>query len=84
MNKSLNIWLRRIHRWIAVPTAVTIPFGVTFKLLANEQLMALWKKWDVVQSPMILALAITGSYLYLLPYIVKWRRKKKTSQARTS
>ncbi|GER80243.1 MAG: hypothetical protein DYG87_09525 [Anaerolineae bacterium CFX3] len=80
MTKSLNKWLRKIHRWIAVPTAITIPFGITFKLLGDPELMALWKKWDVVQSPLILTLAITGGYLYLLPYIVKGQRKRKNRQ----
>ncbi|MBI5839923.1 MAG: hypothetical protein HZB19_07450 [Chloroflexi bacterium] len=80
MTKSLNKWLRKIHRWIAVPTAITIPFGVTFKLVGDEQLLAVWKRWDVAQSPMILTLAITGSYLYLLPYFVKWRRKNNTTK----
>ena len=80
MTKFLNKWFRKIHRWIAIPTAITIPFGVTFKLLGDEQLVALWKKWDVVQSPMILTLAITGSYLYLLPYFVKWQRKNKITK----
>lgn len=67
-----------------MPTAITIPFGVTFKLLGDEQLMALWKKWDVVQSPMILTLAITGSYLYLLPYFVKRRRKNNITKGEST
>jgi hypothetical protein len=57
---------------------------VTFKLLGDEQLMTLWKKWDVVQSPMILTLAITGSYLYLLPYFVKRRRKNHITKGEST
>ena len=80
MNKTLNKWFRRIHRWIAVPTALLIPVAVIIKLVENPKLAALWEQWDKLPSILMLFMAITGSYLYLLPYIVKARRKKKSEQ----
>ncbi len=77
MTKFLNKWLRKIHRWIAVPTAILIPIAVVIKFSGNPAGQALLKQFDKVQSLLMLALAITGAYLYLLPYIAKWQRKQR-------
>ena len=77
MNKSLNMWFRQIHRWIAVPTALLIPVALIIKLVGSQAVIDFWEKWDKIPSVLMLFMAITGSYLYLLPYIVKNRRNKK-------
>ena len=79
MNKFLNKWFRKIHRWIAVPTALLIPIAVIIKLVGSQEVIAAWEKLDKVPSILMLFMAITGSYLYLLPYLVKASRKKKNS-----
>jgi cytochrome bd-type quinol oxidase subunit 2 len=81
MNKFLNKWFRQIHRWIAVPTALLIPVAVIIKLAGNSEVVALWEKWDKLPSVLMLFMAITGAYLYLLPYIVKGQRNKKAREA---
>jgi hypothetical protein len=81
MNKVLNKWFRKIHRWIAVPTALAIPVAVVIKLLGSSELAGLWEKWDKIPSILMLFMAITGAYLFLLPYIVKGQRKKRNTQA---
>ena len=81
MNKFLNKWFRQIHRWIAVPTALAIPVAVIIKLMGNSEMAELWEKWDKIPSILMLFMAITGAYLFLLPYIVKGQRKKKAAQA---
>lgn len=77
MTKFLNRWLRKIHRWIAVPTALFIPAAVIIKLVGNPQMTAVWEQLDKVPSILMLAMALSGAYLFLLPYIVKGQRKKK-------
>ncbi|MBN1304397.1 MAG: hypothetical protein JXA13_08175 [Anaerolineales bacterium] len=79
MNKALNKWFRQIHRWIAVPTALLIPAAVIIKLVGSPETVALWEQWDKLPSILMLFMAITGSYLYLLPYLVKERRRNKLS-----
>jgi hypothetical protein len=81
MNKSLNKWFRQIHRWIAVPTALLIPVAVIIKLVGSSDAVAFWEQWDKLPSVLMLFMAITGAYLYLLPYIVKGQRKKKTLES---
>lgn len=77
MTKFLSKWLRKFHRWIAVPTALLIPVAVIIKLAGDAQLVAAWEKFDKIPSVLMLVMAISGAYLFLLPYIVKGQRKKK-------
>lgn len=81
MTKFLSKWLRKIHRWIAIPTALLIPVRLIFEAMNNQAILDLWAKWEKLPSILMLFMAITGSYLYLLPYIVKGLRKKKIVQA---
>jgi len=84
MNKLLNKWFRKIHRWIAVPTALLIPVAVIIKLVGSPEAIAFWEKWDKLPSIFMLFMAITGSYLYLLPYITKAQRKQKSIPAQNT
>lgn len=77
MNKFLNKWLRKIHRWIAVPTALLIPIKLIITMVGDPVTVEFWNKWDKIPSILMLFMAITGTYLYLLPFIVKIQRKKK-------
>jgi hypothetical protein len=81
MNKVLNKWLRKIHRWIAVPTALAIPAAVVIKLVGSQRLVELWERWDKIPSVLMLAMAITGAYLFLLPYLVRAQRRKQAVSA---
>ena len=81
MTKVFSKWFRKIHRWIAVPTALAIPTALIIKLLGNENLVATWEKLDKVPSILMLVMALTGAYLFLLPYIAKGQRKKRKSEA---
>jgi hypothetical protein len=80
MTKSLSKWLRKFHRWIVVPTALSIPVASVIKLIGNPKLTALGAKWDKLPSILMLVMALTGAYLFLLPYIVKAQRKKRKFQ----
>lgn len=77
MTKFLNKWFRKFHRWIAVPTALLIPVAVIIKLVGGPEVIAAWEKLDKVPSILMLVMAISGAYLFLLPYIVKGQRNKK-------
>ena len=77
MTKFFNKWLRKIHRWLAVPTAILIPIAVVIKFSGNPAWQTLFKRFEMVQSMLMLVLAITGTYLYLIPYIVKGQRKRR-------
>ena len=81
MTKFLNKWLRLIHRWIAIPTALLIPVRLIMEALESQAALDLWEKFEKLPSILMLFMAITGAYLYLLPYIVKGQRKKRQRAA---
>ena len=81
MTKFLNKWSRKIHRWIAVPTAILIPIAVILKFTGDAS-QHFPPQIEQFQSILMLLLAISGTYLFLITYIVKWQRnRRKKSQA---
>jgi hypothetical protein len=81
MNKFLNKWLRKIHRWIAVPTALLIPIKLMIMMVGDPVTVQFWNKWDKIPSFLMLFMAITGTYLYLRPFFVRIQRKQKNAAA---
>ncbi|MBV8368765.1 MAG: hypothetical protein JO036_07485 [Candidatus Eremiobacteraeota bacterium] len=68
---NLNAWIRQIHRWVsitfvAVVVAIFIAQGIGGK-------PPMW----VYLSPLLplALLAVTGLYMFVLPYAAKWRSK---------
>jgi len=70
MNKSLNLWSRKLHRWLALPFVPLLlvvfftretPFGEVIQR---------------AQGAFVIVLAITGAYLWLLPYLARRQRAK--------
>ncbi len=84
MTKFLSKWFRKFHRWIAVPTALMIPAAVIIKLIGSPEVIAAWEKLEKIPSILMLVMAISGAYLFLLPYIVKGQRKKRTPVSQSS
>jgi hypothetical protein len=82
MTKSWSKWLRKFHRWIAIPTALIIPAAVVIKLIGNPKTLAVWEKLDKIPSLLMLMMAISGAYLFLLPYILKGQRQKRMASSR--
>jgi len=57
---------------------------VVIKLVGNPKMIAAWEKLDKIPSILMLVMAISGAYLFLLPYIVKGQRKKKLASAQAA
>lgn len=65
----MNIWIRQIHRWLAV--AFTAGFIANFFVLGQEP----YPLWAGVAALLPLGLLLlTGWYMFVLPYVAKWRR----------
>ncbi len=75
MSKSWNKWSRKFHRWIAIPTLILIPLAVISKF--SGTIKHLPPQVEKFQSILMLLLAISGAYLYLIPYIAKRKRDKR-------
>jgi hypothetical protein len=63
-----NHWVRQIHRWLAI--VFTVSVIVTFVALKQEKPLV-WVSY-VPLFPLAL-LAVTGLYLFVLPYAARWR-----------
>ena len=63
-----NKWIRQTHRWLSIAFTATV--------VANFVAMALAEPptW-VVYSPLppLFLLLLTGLYMFVLPYAVRWR-----------
>ncbi len=75
MSKSWNKWTRTIHRWFAIPTLILIPWAVFTKFSGGA--FHFPPIFEQFQSLLMLLLAITGGYLYLIPYLAKKNRNKR-------
>lgn len=71
----MNKWTRQIHRWFAIPTLILIPLAVVSKFSGGA--FHLPPQFEQAQSLLMLLLAITGGYLYLIPYLAKKNRNKR-------
>ncbi len=67
------MWIRQVHRWLSIVFTATV--------IANFVAMGLGKPplW-VVYSPLppLFLLMFTGLYMFVQPYIVKWRGSRRT------
>jgi heme A synthase len=66
-----NKWIRQIHRWLAIAFTVTVI--VTFIALSQEDPIV-WVSY-VPLLPLAL-LALTGLYMFVLPYALKLRTSR--------
>jgi hypothetical protein len=66
-----NKWVRQIHRWVSIAFTVT----VVANFVALAQAGGMPPPW-VTYSPLppLALLLFTGLYLFVLPYVTKWRR----------
>ena len=76
MTKFFNKWSRKFHRWIAIPTIIIIPLAVITKF-TGDSIAHLPPQIEQIQSILMLLLVISGTYLYLIPYIVKRQRNHR-------
>jgi len=79
--KFFNKWSRQTHRWVAIPTFLSIPL-MLFVKFTKGAFFTPSSQLETAQQLLILYLAITGTYLFFIPYIVKGQRaKRKKTQA---
>jgi hypothetical protein len=69
-------WIRQTHRWVAIAFTVTVI--ANFAAMTQGQPPA----W-VTYSPLLplFLLLFSGLYMFVLPYVVKWRDGASTAGA---
>ena len=78
MKNYLNKWIRKLHRWLAWP------FIVILLIVMFTRGTDLGNIFQRIQAPLMLILAFTGAYLWLLPYLSRWQRKKRQEVSTTN
>jgi hypothetical protein len=69
-----NKWIRQIHRWLSIAFTV----GVIVNGVAVAQ--GKYTAWVGLTALLPLALLLfTGLYLFVLPYVTKWRSGRRTA-----
>ncbi len=66
---NLSKWIRQIHRWLALAFTAAVIFNIV-ALIQKQQ--AVWI--GLVALVPLIFLMLTGLYLFVLPYALKWRR----------
>lgn len=69
--KTLTKYMRKFHRWLVIPFILVIVLMPFMRDTPSGEII------QKAQQIMMLTLAISGAYLYLLPYLTKWQRKNK-------
>ena len=71
---SWSKWIRQIHRWLAI--AFTVGVIANFAVYGQEP----YPIWAGVMALLPLTLLLlTGLYMFMLPYVVKWRGARSAS-----
>ena len=63
-----NKWIRQFHRWMSMAFIVGV---VTFSIMMTRGQPPVWV--GLMAAVPLIALLLTGVYLFVLPYAIKWR-----------
>jgi hypothetical protein len=72
-----NNWIRQFHRWVSI-VFVVIVVGI-FTALGMGKQPAQWAYY-LPLAPLAL-LALSGLYMFVLPYAVRWRGARMGTKA---
>jgi hypothetical protein len=70
-----NTWMRQAHRWLSIIfSAVVLAIFVT---LGAGKEPAAWVYYSPL--PPLALLALSGLYMFVLPYVARWRGGRRIS-----
>ena len=72
----MNTLIRQIHRWLSIAFTAGV---IGYMVVMTRGQPAAWVGLFAL-VPLILLL-VTGLYMFVLPYVAKWRRARADGQA---
>lgn len=72
--KLLRKYLRKTHRWLA------LPFAALIVVVLATRGSSLGEGVQQAQQVLLLVMALTGLYLFLLPWWTKWKKGRSTGE----
>jgi len=69
-----NKWIRQTHRWLSIAfTVVVIINGIVVARGKYSQ------GWGLMAVAVLALMFLTGAYLFVLPYMSKWRSARRAA-----
>lgn len=69
-----NKWIRQAHRWMSIAFTLTV-IAASVALAQKEPIV--WVSY--LPLPPLFLLLFTGLYLFVLPYLAKWRTRRTSA-----
>ena len=69
----MNIWIRQVHRWLSIAFSLAVFINI---IALIQKAQAVWIGF-LALAPLIL-LMITGLYMFVQPYVARWRGGSRT------
>jgi uncharacterized iron-regulated membrane protein len=77
--KAVSNWIRKIHRWLAIPLFVAVAVLLISTVTQGEGYQS--PGWlNVIAIGSILSLLLTGLYMFVQHYAARWRRSRRMSR----
>ena len=77
--KAVSNWIRKIHRWLAIPLFVAIVVLLISTVTQGEGYQSpVWL--NVIAIGSILSLFLSGLYMFVQHYAARWRRTRRISR----
>jgi hypothetical protein len=70
-----NHWVRQAHRWLSI--AFTVTSIIVTGMALGQEAPAEWVFY--LPLPPLALLLFTGLYLFILPFVARWRSGRRTS-----
>ena len=64
----MNKWIRQFHRWMSMAFILGV---ATYSILMTRGQPPVWA--GLMAALPLIALLLTGVYLFALPYVLQWR-----------
>lgn len=71
--------IRQFHRWISIVFTLAVAANFVAMALSSGQQPPPWITYAPL--PPLFLLLFTGLYLFVLPYVARWRGKRSTRAA---
>ncbi len=74
MSASNNNWIRQVHRWLSIAFTLTVVANFIARMRGEP---AAWITYSPL--PPLALLLLSGLYLFVLPYVAKWRGRSRAA-----
>ena len=75
----MNFWFRQFHRWMSIAFTVGVITYMVAMVTGPGEQPPVWM--GLLALLPLIALLLTGLYLFALPYAAKWRSRRRMGVA---